>query len=219
MASSVALIVVVSVAWATLHSLLASRPVKARVRERFGQQTDRWYRAAFVAVTGLTLWPVVYLLLRLPSRLVYTVPGPWSWLMHAGQLLAVAAIVGSVRQVGGFRRFVGIEQWQGKITQPDTLQIGRFYGCVRHPMFLSAMTLIWLTPTITVTLLTGYVVATLYFVAATFLEENKLVATFGDTYRAYQQRVPRLIPRPGQCMCAWRGELAADSSRASKRFN
>lgn len=203
MALSVVIIVVLCTAWATVHSLLASRLVKTRVRQRFGPQTDRWYRAAYVAVTLLTLWPVVYLLIYLPSQLLYTVPGPWSWLMHAGQLLTVAVIVGSIWQVGGFRRFVGIEQWQRNATPADTLQTVRFYRCIRHPMFLSAIILIWLTTTMTVTLFTGYFVATLYFVIATFIEEKKLIAVFGDSYRAYQRRVPRLIPSPGRCMAVW----------------
>ena len=38
-------------------------------------------------------------------------------------------------------------------------------------------------------LLTGYIVTALIF------EERDLVTTFGDEYRQYQERVPRLIPR------------------------
>ena len=206
LARSVVLLVVQSALWATLHSLLASRPVKQKVRERFGPQTDRWYRLAYVDITGLTLWPIVPLLLHLPNRLLYRVRGPWRWLMHAGQLLAVGWIAGSVHQVS-FRRFVGLEQWRSKAPQADTLQTSRFYGCVRHPMFLGAMTFIWLTPTMTVNLLTAYTMATLYFLVATFLEENKLLAAFGDAYRQYRQRVPRLIPRPSRCERAWKGPI------------
>jgi methanethiol S-methyltransferase len=204
LAHSALLLVVLSALWATVHSLLASRPVKQRARERIGPQTDRWYRVAYVGFSALTAWPIVPLLLSLPNRLLYRVRGPWRWLMHAGQLLAVAGIAGSVAQVG-FRRFVGLAQLQGKIPeagtpQPvETLETTRFYGCVRHPMFLNAMLFIWLTPTVTVNLATAYVMATLYFLVGTVLEENRSEHTFGDAYRQYKQQVPRLIPRPGRC--------------------
>ena len=35
-----------------------------------------------------------------------------------------------------------------------------------------------------------------YFFIGSIFEERKLVREFGDAYRAYQQRVPRLLPRP-----------------------
>ncbi len=35
-----------------------------------------------------------------------------------------------------------------------------------------------------------------YFFVGSIFEERKLVREFGAAYRAYQQRVPRLLPRP-----------------------
>jgi len=219
MARSVLLLVVFSAVWATVHSLLAGRPVKQRVRERFGPQTDRWYRAGFVGLTGLTLWPILPLLLFLPDRLLYAVRGPSRWLMHAGQLVAAVGIGGAVAQTG-LRRFVGIDPLLGKAPeageshQPESLETTRFYRYVRHPMFLSSILLIWLTPTMTVNLATAYFMATLYFSVGTFLEETKLVQTFGEAYRQYQQQVPRLIPRLGRgAQNATREELTHEQRR------
>ena len=45
-------------------------------------------------------------------------------------------------------------------------------------------------------LLVSAVVVTLYFVVGSRLEENKLVAMHGDTYREYRRRVPGLVPLP-----------------------
>jgi protein-S-isoprenylcysteine O-methyltransferase Ste14 len=202
---SVLLLVVFSTVWATVHSLLASRPVKQRVRERFGSQTDRWYRVGFVGFTGLTLWPILPLLLFLPDRLLYAVRGPRRWLMHAGQLLAALGIAGAVAQTG-FGRFVGLDQLLGQAPkagepqQAEVLQTTRFYRYVRHPMFLNSILLIWLTPTMTVNLATAFVMATVYFFVGTFLEENRSVQAFGEAYRLYQAQVPRLIPQPGRVL-------------------
>jgi protein-S-isoprenylcysteine O-methyltransferase Ste14 len=37
---------------------------------------------------------------------------------------------------------------------------------------------------------------TIYFVAGSWLEERKLIAIHGDTYRRYRERVPGLLPLP-----------------------
>jgi protein-S-isoprenylcysteine O-methyltransferase Ste14 len=198
---SVAILTVLSAIWATIHSLLASQAVKQRVREHFGPESDRWYRVFFVVMAGLTLWPIVPLLMFLPDRDLYAVRAPWRWLLHAEQAAAAAGIAGAVAQVG-FSRFVGLAQLQGE-RESERLETTRFYGCVRHPMTLSSLLLIWLSPTMTLTKMTVFGMATLYFLIGTRLEERKMSAKFGDVYRAYREEVPRLIPRPRQCLKAW----------------
>jgi protein-S-isoprenylcysteine O-methyltransferase Ste14 len=62
----------------------------------------------------------------------------------------------------------------------------------------------WATPTMSV----GHLVFALGMTAHLFIgmhfEERDLLRTFGDGYRAYQQRVPALFP-----MFKWRRRLAA----------
>jgi protein-S-isoprenylcysteine O-methyltransferase Ste14 len=206
---SVAVLIAFFVTWSAVHSLLASQAVKQRVRERFGHASDRWYRVAFVALTGLTLWPVVPLLLFLPDQVLYVIPSPWSWLMRAGQVLSMAGIAGAVVQVG-FLRFVGLAQLFGSSStdsgpaQTKRLEVSKFYACVRHPMFLCGVILMWLNPTMTLNLATSFGMTSLYLVAGTFVEESKTLMEFGESFREYRRRVPRLIVRPGRCIRAWR---------------
>jgi protein-S-isoprenylcysteine O-methyltransferase Ste14 len=42
----------------------------------------------------------------------------------------------------------------------------------------------------------------IYFFIGSIFEERKLVREFGAAYRAYQQRVPRLMPRPWRLLRA-----------------
>jgi protein-S-isoprenylcysteine O-methyltransferase Ste14 len=65
---------------------------------------------------------------------------------------------------------------------------------VRHPLYFFGLLFLWLTPVMTINLLTTYLLFTLYFYIGSFFEERRLRAEFGPAYRQYQQRVPRLIP-------------------------
>jgi len=79
--------------------------------------------------------------------------------------------------------------------KPRLVQRG-LYGLVRHPMYLFSLPVMWLAPVMTVNRLTLYALISLYFFVGTFHEEKLLIAEFGDDYREYQRRVPRIMPLP-----------------------
>jgi len=70
------------------------------------------------------------------------------------------------------------------------------YGLVRHPMYLASLPVMWLAPAMTANRLTLYALISLYFFVGTFHEETLLIEEFGDDYREYQKRVPRILPMP-----------------------
>jgi protein-S-isoprenylcysteine O-methyltransferase Ste14 len=69
------------------------------------------------------------------------------------------------------------------------------YNRVRHPLYVGWALAFWATPTMTLGHLLFAGSLTLYMVLAARIEERDLVGHFGDTYRAYQRRVPMFIPR------------------------
>ena len=72
-----------------------------------------------------------------------------------------------------------------------------FYRIVRHPLMLGFLIAFWAAPTMSLGHLLLALVNTAYIVLAVkFLEERDLIATYGDTYRSYQRRVPMLLPLP-----------------------
>jgi protein-S-isoprenylcysteine O-methyltransferase Ste14 len=72
------------------------------------------------------------------------------------------------------------------------------YNRIRHPLYIGWALAFWATPTMTLGHLLFAGTLTLYMVVAARIEERDLVGHFGDTYRAYQRRVPMFIPRLGE---------------------
>ena len=198
MGSSVAILSAYFVVWAVVHSWLASLRFKAWTRRQLGPGVDRWYRLAYVVFATLTLLPLLAMVALLPDWALYVVAPPWRWLMVVGQVAALAGLAGAVLQTGP-SYFLGLSQLFGQQSAEGDLQVHGFYCRVRHPLYLLAILLMWLTPGMTVSILTLYAWMTLYFVIGSVHEEQRLVDEFGQAYRDYQRQVPRLIPRPGQC--------------------
>lgn len=70
------------------------------------------------------------------------------------------------------------------------------YKIVRHPMQLGVTIAFWAAPHMTVGHLVFAIGMTSYILIGLYFEERDLVRRFGDTYRAYQRRTPKLIPLP-----------------------
>ena len=79
----------------------------------------------------------------------------------------------------------------------DELMITGIHRYMRHPLYTGTFLAIWgawvLFPFLS--LLLSNAVITGYTLLAIRLEEEKLVAVFGEKYRSYQQSVPKLVPR------------------------
>ena len=192
------LIILATLIYAAVHSLLASPGVKAWTERCFGTAAKRWYRLAynsFAVVSGL---PILALLYFLPDRLLYQIRFPWILLTILGQLAGILIIVVGILQTDLWH-FAGLRQVvEPEFDAPPMMITDGLYGWVRHPLYTGGLLLIWLTPRMTVNLLTVFIVLTIYLLVGAKFEENRLLHEFGNQYREYQKRIPMLLPYRGR---------------------
>lgn len=190
------LIIIATVVYAGVHSLLASLGVKSWVRQRFGPGAAQWYRLAYNVFAVISGLPILALLYLLPDQPLYQIPFPWILLTTLGQLTGVMIIVVGILQTDVWH-FIGLRQIIRSDHNQKPVMIYRgLYSWVRHPLYTGGLLLIWLVPTMTLNLLTVFILLTIYLVIGAKLEEKRLLEEFGDDYRAYQAQVPMLLPFP-----------------------
>jgi protein-S-isoprenylcysteine O-methyltransferase Ste14 len=203
MLSSILLIGLAGLAFGVIHTLLAAIRVKNWARRRWGaRRVDRWYRLAFSLTSIVTFLPVLLLATLLPDHSLYGIPAPWVWLTGGLQLAAVMVFFVALFQTDVWR-FIGLRQMlRGgepiPAHQHERLVTSGPYRWVRHPLYSTAIAVLWLWPDMSANRAAFFAVSTAYFYLGSIPEEQKLIEEFGDAYRRYRQVVPRLIPRPGR---------------------
>ncbi len=156
--------------------------------------TSRWPERLVllsIEVNFVLVWVMVVLLLGRDARLA-----PAAWAVPCAVAGAVLACAGSALAVAArlrlgrwFTGTFGIKPGHELVTDGP-------YAIVRHPMYTGALTMI------AGCALAWRSVGTLVLAAAlalpfwlhTAIEEPMFAAHFGDAYREYQKRVPRLVP-------------------------
>lgn len=191
-----ALLALLWIAWCTLHSLLIARRVQHLCRRLLGSFAPA-YRLAYVLISITTLLPLLW----------YQETGPQLLLLSRTlslNLLQAALLVYGLllfflgTRVYELRTFLGIRQWQNRKKAPAPDLAFRSDGIlarVRHPWYSGGIALIWGMGNVTDVFLLSRILLTAYLVIGTLLEERRLVIELGEQYRAYQRRVPMLIPR------------------------
>jgi protein-S-isoprenylcysteine O-methyltransferase Ste14 len=183
-------------AYAALHSLLASFAVKERIAARWPCLMPG-YRLGYNLVAVVTALPLAWLVYATPGDWLWRWTGVWAWLANG---LALAAVVVMMRSAGHYDmgEFLGLRQLRDGAAQPDRpggFSLSPFHRFVRHPWYCCGLVLVW-TRDMNPALLLSALAITLYFVVGSRLEEKKLLALHGEMYRRYLARVPGLLPLP-----------------------
>lgn len=162
------------------------------------EKLDRGQEGLFILATlrpvSLTLWVGVIAYMVNPAWMAWSsvpLPGWLRWTGVVGYALAAGVLTWTLRHLGTNLTDTVVTR------RTHTLVTRGPYRWVQHPFYASLALLIVAISLIAANwffLLIGFVVV-LLLVVRTRTEEEKLLARFGDAYRAYMLRTGRFLPR------------------------
>lgn len=158
-------------------------------------------RTTYVLASSLVLLFLFWQWQPIPALIWDVAWGPGRWALWGLYGLGWTAAVGSTFLISHADLF-GLRQTRayGRSERPPRprFQTPGPYRYVRHPLMSGLLVAFWATPRMT----TGHALfaagMTVYVLVGLRFEERDLVRAFGDRYRAYRERVPMLLPRPGR---------------------
>lgn len=179
------------------HSYLAANRVKQFVQKQF-PAWFKFYRLGYTIFSSVFLGVIGWLFIaKHEYHFVYhtasSIPFYIAVVLVAGGLL----IIGQAIIKYSITEFIGLNVlMQNKQTGKPVLIISGLNKIVRHPIYtgvlLALVGLFLMLPT-WMTLMV-VVVSIIYLEIGIKLEEQKLIAEFGDAYLQYKQKVRKLIP-------------------------
>jgi protein-S-isoprenylcysteine O-methyltransferase Ste14 len=201
-------VVFATVAFAAVHSLLASRTCKELAGRAVGTPLrDAWYRPLFnLQAAAATAWWLREVL-RPPDRELWRAPAPLAAAMVAGQIASAIWIARAARVVGigpllgvpGARAWARGEpvpvpqEAQGPAARAESMDARGPFLRSRHPLNAGAIPILWLQPRMTRNRLVASVLATAYFVLGSRHEEHRLRREYGERYERYRRGGTRFI--------------------------
>jgi protein-S-isoprenylcysteine O-methyltransferase Ste14 len=175
------------------HSCMVRRPFR-RSMERL--IPEEYYSAFYAIVSGIVLLTVI-VLWQGSDRTFAAFHGISGWIFRSMFLLSLAGFAWGTRALKFFDPF-GIRQivnfLRGRKPRQAPFTVRGPYLWVRHPFYFFALLMIWSCPDLTMDRLLFNVLWTIWIFVGALLEEQDLIADFGDSYIEYQRRVPMLIP-------------------------
>jgi methanethiol S-methyltransferase len=175
-----------------LHSLMASVGIKNWL-EKISGSSYRYYRLFYSLFSFFFLVIVLYFQFMLPTMMLYKVPAP---IFAFGAVLGLSGLVLMLFCIKKyFMSLSGLRSLVHETTYNDLLITG-IHRYVRHPLYLGTFAFIWgfflVKPYLS--LLIANSIITVYTLIGIKLEEDKLIGEFGESYKNYQQSVPKLLP-------------------------
>lgn len=185
--------------WGVLHSVTASRRLKAALEVALG---PRYALYPFV-YTVISLWTFWLVLAKEPDlpQVLWALEGAPKYVLHALQAVGLGLLAWAAVSVAGLK-MLGLPQLadmlRGRV--PDERDIHKdfkatgAYALVRHPMHAGGILLLACMPSQTLGGLVFSLFGCLYMVIGTLLEERRLRRDLGPVWTDYARRVPMFLP-------------------------
>lgn len=181
-----------------MHSLLITQAVTSATEKWLGSHF-RYYRLVFNLFSLVTLVPLYLYGQSLHGEVVISWQG-WAEVLRWALLLISFYFFGAGAQAYDIQQFLGLRQISSgtthlSLSSSDTPDTSGILQATRHPWYAGALLLIWSWwGDFTVARIIVCSILSIYLIIGTLLEEQKLLAEYGEAYRNYQQKVSMLFP-------------------------
>ncbi len=177
-----------------LHSILASTGFKRKVQQQLGTNF-KYYRLYYTLFAFVTLIAVFLYQFNIASPYIYKVT-QLSYII-GGFVAIMGLVIMAICIKKYFAQLSGLKTlFIDEVKTGNTLIITGIHKYVRHPLYLGTFIFIWglfiVFPYLS--LLIADTIITVYTLIGIVLEEQKLIAEFGEDYKLYKQQVPKIIP-------------------------
>lgn len=186
------LVFLVLVCFGAFHGLSAREALRSAARERFGMDSVIYAGLRAVVSFALLVLSVAALFKLAPGTPVLFDPlmGPYAVLPAVLAFWMAGMALRQVARAGRLPQFFGLR---------DSPRIFIFTGAFtlcRHPMYAGWLVASWGLLLSKPYLLTVFYngILTAYVVLLARQEEKRMIALFGDTYRAYRRQIPFILP-------------------------
>ena len=179
-----------------IHSIMA-RPWFKRWWTRFIPEGTE--RSTYVLISGITVFLLVFLWQPLGNRL-------WVVESEIGRIALISVYLSgwALMVLATFNidhwSFFGLRQaWisaQKKTAKSSSFSARYLYSFSRHPISLGWLTVMWITPDMTLGHLLMALMSSLYIFMITPIEEADLLEEIGERYAQYRSEVRRFLPFP-----------------------
>ncbi len=183
-----------SVVFFLQHSLM----VRKTFRRRLDKLVPAHYHGAMYTLASGVVLLMVVIFWQGAERIVLEVHGLPGKIMRGFFFLALLGMgwgSWALRAVDMFGLDPIVRHLRKSPVPPTPFTVRGPHRWVRHPLYFFMIVLFWSCPVITADRLLFNILWTAWVIVGTILEERDLVEVFGDRYRAYQERVPMLLPR------------------------
>jgi protein-S-isoprenylcysteine O-methyltransferase Ste14 len=181
-----------------MHSVLIDTSVLGFIKKHAPGLT-RYYRIFYNTFSLITLIPLVIATRLTEGQVIMT----WEGYTFPVRILLLTAAF--LLFMGGAKKydmsyFLGIKQLktgEEHLLLNDTEEFSEtgVFGITRHPWYFGSLLFLWsILPAYPLPVFLTVCILSVYLVIGAMLEERKIIAQYGNSYKRYRQRVSMLFP-------------------------
>jgi len=155
----------------------------------------KYYRFYYSIFSLLNLAALLYFQFTIYSPAFWKISGLLQFIFLLTGATGLFIMILCMRKY--FSHVTGIKAFSRGLHQKSVLRTDGLHSYTRHPLYFGTLLCIWsfclLFPFWSNLVACGLI--SVYTIAGIHIEERKLINEFGESYRSYARKVPKLIPR------------------------